>query len=79
MRRPGVGKERKPWRIKEFLDSKRMLMADIAEQLGISRTAVYLTVQGKKNNRKVLKALVDHGCPVSYLDLPEDLKAQDAA
>ncbi|WP_173084547.1 XRE family transcriptional regulator [Fundidesulfovibrio magnetotacticus] len=56
-----------------------MLMADIAEQLGISRTAVYLTVQGKKNNRKVLKALVDHGCPVSYLDLPEDLKAQDAA
>lgn len=74
MRQLGVGRQRKPWRIKEYLDSQRMCMADIAEEIGISRPTFYMTVQGKKNNRRVLKALIDKGCPAEYLDLPSDLK-----
>jgi len=78
-RQPGVGRLRKSWRIKEYLDSLNMNQAMIAERLGISRPVVYDTVRGKRNNRRVLLVLRELGCPESYLDLPEDAKKFEAA
>jgi len=79
MKRVRVGGQRKPWRIKEYLDGINMDMAMVAATLKITRPVVYDTVSGRRNNRKVLKELVRLGCPVNLLDLPEDLKQLDAA
>ncbi len=32
------------------------------------------TIHGRRNNRRVLKWLAEHGCPVELLDLPDDMK-----
>lgn len=31
------------------------------------------TLQGKRNNRRVLQYLLDNGCPASHLNLPDDM------
>lgn len=42
--------------------------------LGYSNhTPVSLTIDGKKNLRKVLQYLKDQGCPEIYLGLPDDM------
>ena len=70
----GPGRHRKPYRIREYLDTKGMNMADIARALGVSIQAVSATVRGSRNHRKVLAALRDLGCPLDALSLPEDMK-----
>ena len=50
-----------------------MRPARIAEAMGVSRALVSDTVSGRKNNRRVLRYLVEAGCPKEHLDLPEDL------
>lgn len=79
----GVGRDRMPFRIREFLANKRTNMTKIAEELGISHQVVQATVKGIKNNRKVLGLLQDMGCPEKYLSLPDDMlkqnQKQDAA
>ena len=71
---PGAGRNRKPYRIREFLDAEGKNMADIARDLGVTIQAVSATVRGSRNHRKVLVALRDMGCPLDALSLPEDLK-----
>ncbi len=39
-----------------------------------SHSPVANTLAGRQNNRSVLQYLKDKGCPVEYLDLPEDMK-----
>jgi hypothetical protein len=41
-----------------------------------SHSLVANTLAGRQNNRRVLQYLKDKGCPVEYLDLPEDMKAK---
>jgi transcriptional regulator with XRE-family HTH domain len=72
-----VGKNRQPWRIREFLESKGMNQADVSREVGVSQHVMSETIRGIRNSRKVLVYLRDQGCPVKHLDLPEDLKPQD--
>ncbi len=39
-----------------------------------NHTPVSLTIDGKKNLRKVLQYLKDQGCPEQYLGLPKDME-----
>lgn len=74
-----AGKNRKPWRIREWLEDKGMNLADVGQEIGVSRQLMSDTVRGVRNNKKALTKLRDMGCPDKYLDLPEDLKTQDVA
>jgi len=74
-----VGKNRQPWRIREFLESKGKNLADVGREVGASKHLVSETVRGIRNHRKILAYLRDLGCPEQYLDLPEDLKAPGVA
>ena len=69
----GAGKFRDPWRIRGFLDSMDITMADIARELGLKHSSVSRTVKGTLNNRKVLARLREMGCPPQYLSLPADM------
>jgi hypothetical protein len=70
----GAGRERQPWRIKEWLDGRGITYKAVAEQAGIrAESIVCRTIRGGANNRKVLLALRNLGCPEKYLGLPEDL------
>lgn len=77
--RQRVGKDRQIWRVREYLQSKSLNMTDVASAVGVSVQLVSETLRGIRNNRKVLTHLRDLGCPERFLDLPEDLKSQDAA
>lgn len=70
----GAGRNRKPYRIREFLDQQETNMTRLADELGVSRQVVQATVRGNANNRKVLKLLKAMGCPERYLSLPVDLQ-----
>jgi hypothetical protein len=35
---------------------------------------VHSTLQGFRNDRRVLQYLIDRGCPVEYLNLPVDMR-----
>lgn len=49
---------------------------NIKEALNLKHhTQVVETLSGKRNNRLVLKYLLEKGCPPEYLDLPEDMQA----
>ena len=75
-----IGDMRQPRRIQEALDAKRMRFADVQRAVGVvSYHTVWATMHGKKNNRKVLRYLLEIGVPAEVLDLPEDLKAEVAA
>ncbi len=75
----GAGRNRDPWRIKEYLASQGQSMAGIARKLDITHSVVSRTVNGAVNNRGVLRYLRDLGCPERYLSLPDDLKQQEVA
>lgn len=71
----GAGHARKPWRIKEWMDERRIRQEHVAERAGLqAKSIVSRTIRGQANNRKVLLVLLELGCPAGYLGLPEDLK-----
>jgi len=35
------------------------------------------TLAGRRNNRRVLRYLLEQGCPSEYLALPKDIKGED--
>ncbi|CAK7025319.1 MAG: hypothetical protein DELT_02557 [Desulfovibrio sp.] len=74
----GVGKERKPRRIQEVLDTfrPRKSYAGIARELGVSRSLVTQVAHGKSNNRNVLRRFLALGVKAADLDLPEDMRAE---
>ena len=70
----GAGKFRKPYRIREYLDSQGTNMKRVADELGVNPSLVRDTIRGVKNNRRVLSKLQDMGCPERYLSLPKDMQ-----
>jgi transcriptional regulator with XRE-family HTH domain len=54
-------------RIQEHLDSVGINMADIARDLGVTRSLVTNTVAGANHNARVLDRLRDVGVPEQYL------------
>lgn len=73
------GLERQYWAIRAFLDGKGHTLASFARQVGVSREAVGKTVRGQANSARVLVALVDEGCPIEFLDLPDSMKMKAVA
>lgn len=69
-----AGKARKPRRIQEALDKHGLTLADIARELGNSRSLVCQTAHGYSNNRRVLRRFLDLGVDPVDLDLPTDLQ-----
>jgi hypothetical protein len=63
-------KQIKIWMLRRGLREK-----DIVAATGEEQTYVNKTLNGIKNNRKVLQFLKDSGCPVRYLALPADMQA----
>lgn len=71
-----AGRYRRPRRIQEVLDRQGeygMSQADLARELGVSRSLVNKTVRGQDNNRNVLKRLLAMGVHPRDLDLPPGL------
>lgn len=54
--------------MKKWLIDKEITQAEIARQLGISQTAVYNVMSGKMKSRRVLKLLLELGCPPEILE-----------
>lgn len=58
-----------------WLKRAKITQTKIAKELGMGHCVLISnTIHGKRNQRRVLKWLVDNGCPVKYLDLPGDMK-----
>lgn len=72
----GAGRQRQPWRIREFLDAQGLTQADVARKLGKDRSVVSKTIRGTINNREVLRYLHGLGCPEKILSLPADLQQE---
>ncbi len=71
----GAGRNRQTWRIKEWLDVRGINYKAVAARAGIGTEGVVSrTIRGGANNRKVLLALLEMGCPERWLGLPEDLR-----
>lgn len=72
-KRSGPGQMRRPYLIREFLSERGMDMKDLAKEMKISYVVVRETVWGMRNSRRVLRKLVEMGCPVAVLGLPADM------
>lgn len=71
------GKLRKPFRILEWMSEAGLSVTGLAEELGVDPSLISHTIFARKNNRRVLKALRNKGCPREHLDLPKDLLTLD--
>ncbi|MFV0420866.1 helix-turn-helix domain-containing protein [Oleidesulfovibrio sp.] len=68
------GAKRKYWYIRAFLDERGYSMRKFAQKVGVSESQVGKTIRGGDNSPRVLTALIEEGCPVGLLDLPENMK-----
>ncbi len=71
--RMGSGKERRSWRIVEWMKGRGLANDKIAQDLGVDPSLVSHTIHGRRNSRVVLAKLRDLGCPLGILSLPEDM------
>ena len=63
------------FKIDNWMRHHNLSVAKIQLALGFKNHGVVShTIAGRKNNRKVLKLLVDKGCPCRFLALPDDMK-----
>jgi len=72
----GAGRTRPYYRIKEWLEEKNIRVPQLALDVGIHQNNAYQTLRGLSNNRKILRRLLELGCPPDILSLPEDMKAE---
>lgn len=72
--KPGAGAQRDYWAVKKWLYDQGIALAAIARDLGVHPGIVSSTIRGTRNTRHVLKWLLEKGCPVEILSLPDDLK-----
>ena len=54
-------------KIKEWLERSGFSQRKIAKDLGISPVAITLAIHNKSTISRVVKWLLDHGCPEEYL------------
>lgn len=67
-----AARQKMRFRIREHLDRKGTSMLGVAEDLDVNRNLVCDTINGKRNNRRVLLALRDtYGVPEKYLYIPD--------
>lgn len=68
------GMNRQYWNIRQFLDAHGLTMKSIAQRVGVSSEQARKTIRGQDNSQRVLVGLIEAGCPIEYLDLPEKMK-----
>ena len=68
-----VGDERNTLQIKVWMLANQITAKRLAHIINLDPVNVSLTLNKKRNNRRVLRKLVELGCPVEYLDLPTDM------
>ena len=66
-------------KVRAWMVERGITVSEVARLAGVTRPIVSATIHGQRNNRKALRALLDTGCPVRLLALPEDMKRKDAA
>ena len=69
---PIVAPERMPKEIKKWMIDEEINGADLSRRSGLSLDSVSKTIRGYRNSPKILRVLIDLGCPVEFLGLPED-------
>jgi len=58
-----------------WMKRNNLSVAKIQKELGYTtHTGISNTLAGREHLRKVLRLLVDKGCPVKILDLPKDMR-----
>jgi len=58
-----------------WLAANEIRQIDIQKELGHkSMNQVHSTLHGFRNDRKVLRKLLEMGCPAADLDLPDDMR-----
>lgn len=63
--------------INKWMIDAKLSVTKIADALDCHHSLVSNTISnkpGRKNNRRVLRLLIEKGCPVEFLDLPADMK-----
>ena len=75
----GAGRARDYHGIRKWMDENMISGAQIARDVGIHPVNCSLVIRGLRNNRKILKRLLELGCPPDILSLPADMQvAPDA-
>lgn len=69
-----IGNKRRVRLIQEVLDVHHMTAKGLARDMGLSYSVVLDTMRGMRNNRKVLRRLLELGAQPEYMDLPKDLQ-----
>lgn len=60
--------------IRIWLLRKGITYTQIAKEVGLSDPLVSLTISGHRNTRRVLRWLIENGCPAELLALPSDMQ-----
>lgn len=66
-------KQRNSTEIKVWMLRNGLREHDIVQATGEEQTYVNKTLLGTRNNRVVLRYLLEKGCPAKYLALPKDM------
>ncbi len=67
--------QRNSTEIRVWMQRSRVRQVDIQRALGfVAPKTVWATIEGRENNRRVLRWLLERGCPAILLDLPEDMQ-----
>jgi len=73
-----IGINRRPRRVQEVLDEYGLSAKSLARDMGLSYSVVLETIRGIRNNRKVLRRLLELGAQPEYMDLPKDMQQSEA-
>ncbi len=63
--------------IRVWLLRKNIYIVDVARAVGVEKSSAGKTIQGIRNNRKVLQWLLDNGCPAEHLAMPKDMQKEN--
>jgi hypothetical protein len=72
--RIGAGRERDYHAIKRWMDENHISGSQVARDVGIVPVNCSRTIRGLSNSRKILRRLLELGCPEKFLSLPPDMK-----
>jgi len=77
--KPGAGAKRDYWAIKVWLDTNNLTLKEIAKKESIHVGLVSATIRGTRNTRRVIKRLLDMGCPPEIISVPDDMNIGQAS
>jgi len=65
-------------KIRAWMLEQGLTVAEVARRADAQASHTSDTIHGKRQHRRGLQVLVDAGCPVRLLELPEDMKKEAA-